>query len=78
MPRQKRSVNIIPAPSSKMDFTAENHGTVFLIHANTTVAREHLRENVEPEAKWLGNALAVDPQFIGGLVSSLRDNGWTV
>ena len=60
------------------DFKVENHGTVFLVQPLNVAAQAHLEENVEEDAQWFSGALVVEHRFIGGLVSSLREDGWEV
>jgi hypothetical protein len=60
------------------DFQFSDHGSLWLCTPKDDAALEHLRENVSGEAQWSGNALAVEPRYVGGLIDSLRDNGWTV
>ena len=68
----------VPTNSQQVDFTIENYGSVFLVRCVTEPAKLALRQSVEPDAQWFGDALAVEPRFIGGLVSSLREDGWSV
>ncbi len=73
MPRQK----LTPAPPP-VDFTVEYYGSVFLVQCHSDAAKAALLQFAERDAQWLGPALAVEPRFIGGLVSSLRESGWRV
>ena len=67
-----------PLPAAAVDFTIENYCTIFLIRCNTDRGKQFLFQAVEPDAQWFGDALAVERRFIGGLASSLREDGWTV
>jgi hypothetical protein len=64
--------------STPVDFTVENYGSVFLLRPQNGAAMAMLVEAVEADARWFGNVLAVEARFIGGLVSTLREDGWTV
>ena len=66
------------SPSAELDFTIENFGSIFFIRCKTACAKTFLVKFVEPDAQWLGDALAVEPRFIGGFVSSLREHGWII
>lgn len=66
------------ASSLQFDFTVENFGTIIILRCNTERAKTFLLKFVEPDAQWFGDALAVNARFIGGLVSSLREDGWRV
>lgn len=61
-----------------MDFTFQNHGSVFLCVPTHAEAREHLEENVGEEALWYGGGLAVEPRYAQGLADSLTADGWEV
>jgi hypothetical protein len=61
-----------------VDFTIEHYGVFFLLNPQNDGAREHLQENVEPNAEWFGGRLVVEPRYIQLLVLELREAGWTV
>lgn len=61
-----------------IDYTFENHGSIWLCRPRTTRALKHLRREVSSEATWFGPALVVEPRYLDGLVDGLRDNGWRV
>jgi hypothetical protein len=67
-----------PTPSPQVDFTVENYGSLVFVRCQNESAKKALVEFAEPDAQWFGDALAVEPRFIGGLVSSLREDGWRV
>jgi hypothetical protein len=64
--------------SQAVDFTVENHGSIFLIRCYHEQASEALAESVEPDAHWFGDALAVEPRYVASLVAALHHNGWSV
>lgn len=61
-----------------MDYKAENHGSLWLIRPLTPEATEWLNENLSEEAQWFGNAVAVEPRYVPGLVERLRAEGFDV
>ena len=65
-------------PPPAADFIVEHYGSVFFVRCQSAAAKKALVEFGEPNSPWFGDALAVEPRFIGGLVSSLRENGWSV
>jgi hypothetical protein len=77
MPGQNDSSNP-SAASPEADFIVEHYGSVFFVRCQDETAQKALAEFGEPNSPWFGDALAVEPRFIGGLVSSLRENGWSV
>jgi hypothetical protein len=50
-------------------------GAVFLFTPITLRAKEWIDENVQPEAQWFGNALAVEWRYAGELAAAIRDAG---
>jgi hypothetical protein len=77
MPTQNGSSKTAP-PSPPFDFTIENFGSVFLVRCENELAKKAPAEFGEPDSQWFGDALVVEPRFIGSLVSSLREDGWRV
>lgn len=61
-----------------MDFTFENHGSIWLCRPQNDAAREHLEDNVSEEAQWFGGALVVEPRYVDELVGQLGMRGWMV
>ena len=61
-----------------MDFSVENHGSIFLVHPLTDAAREWISENVAPDSQFWGRALAVEHRFIGDLVRGARADGLVI
>lgn len=57
-------------------FDIENHGSICLIRPMTPDVDEWLRANVDPEAQWFGNALVVEPRYVGDLVEGLVAEGF--
>ena len=70
--------NFMDTTTTEPDFTVEDHGLIFLVRSNNDAAREHLSENVQDDAHWIGSALVVRHRCISDLVDGLRANGYTV
>lgn len=62
----------------KYDIRLENHGSVFLVRPMNDKAQEWLKNAVQEDAQWLGNALAVEPRYVAGLMEGLSDEGFQV
>ena len=65
------------------DVTVENHGTIFLFHPQTTVAREWIDENVDPDPTnmfgfWRGSALCVEHRFAQEIAQDMINAGLAV
>ena len=67
-----------PTTSPQVDFTLENYGSVFSVRCEHASAQKALAAFDEPGSRWFGDRLAEEPRLIGGLVSSLREDGWAV
>jgi hypothetical protein len=68
-----------PEPENEVpDFRFEDHGTIWLVHALTEGSYEHLSENVQADAQWIGNALAVEHRYARDLRHTLEGEGYIV
>jgi hypothetical protein len=56
------------------DFRLENHGSVWLVRPLNGEAQEWLEEHTD--GMWFGNALAVEPRYVDGLVFGLESDGF--
>lgn len=61
-----------------VDYTVENHGSLFLFRPETPEAQAHLEAHVDDEAQWFGDALAVEPRYAADLAAQLGDDGFVV
>jgi hypothetical protein len=61
-----------------MDYRAENHGSLWLVVPLTPQATTWLNEHVSEDAQRWGNAVALKPGDVPGLVERLRNNGFDV
>lgn len=72
-----------PTPFSRLednmpDYTFENHFSIWFVRSNNTVAQAHLESHVQQDACWVGDTLVVEPRYVEGLASQLREDGFTV
>jgi hypothetical protein len=58
------------------DVVASCHGSLWLLYPTTDAAREWLLAHTD--GLWHGDALAVEWRYVSGLVTGLRDAGFTV
>ena len=77
MTRQNGSSRI-PTSSPQADFTVESFSSVFFVRCENESAKQALLRLDEPGPLWFGDRLAVEPRFIGRLLSSLREGGWRI
>jgi hypothetical protein len=57
------------------DATVENHGSIVLVRPHTRAARDWIRDNVEDTAQYFGQALAIEPRYVAGLVEGMTAAG---
>jgi hypothetical protein len=57
-------------------FNIENHGTIVLIRPLTGDVKDWLVEHTNDEAQWFGNALVVEPRYVGDIVEGLVEQGY--
>ena len=50
-------------------------GSIFLFTPLTVAAKQWIDENVQPDAQWFGNALAVEWRFTAELAAAMRVGG---
>lgn len=63
---------------SKVDAVVSGGGSVYLVTPLTPVAKRWIRENVQSDAQYLGNGLAVEWRYIEDLVNGMREAGLAV
>lgn len=62
------------------DYLVENHGTIYLFHAQNPEALKNLQDNVGAEAQWWGTmgSLVVEHRYARDLAGRLQEEGWEV
>lgn len=60
------------------DVSVTNEGTIFLFTANTEAAREWISEQVQADAHWFCDALAVEHRFACDLARGMAEDGLTL
>ena len=53
-------------------------GSICLLRPVTDAAREWLDENVDPDAQWLGAAVAIELRYVAPIVDAMQDEGLVV
>lgn len=65
----------VPLKSRPPRFDVEVHGqrgdTVFLFRPITEAARQWIEENVQADAQWFGNGLAVEHRYVEDLINGM-------
>jgi hypothetical protein len=63
---------------SPPDIGVGNHFSLFLIRPFSEQGEAWLRENVCQDSQWFGDALIVEPRFVGALLEGMIANGLTL
>ena len=68
-----------PTPdSAALDFRCENHGSIFLLYPLSQSARSWVEENLQSDAQWFGNAVAIERRYIWPILEGVRNDGLAV
>ena len=59
-----------------MDFTVENHGSIFLLQPLTSAAQTWVDENIPEDAQYFGTAVAVEHRYIVTSSTAFRAMLW--
>jgi hypothetical protein len=61
-----------------IDFTVQNEGTIYLLHAHTEAAHEWVGEHISDDAMTFGRAIVVEHSYIAGIVDGIQNDGLVV
>ncbi|MDE2262752.1 MAG: hypothetical protein KGL45_09530 [Gammaproteobacteria bacterium] len=67
--------NRAAAPAEPPRALLEYHGSVYLLKPINDAARDWLRETAPEEAQFWGDALAIEPPYVTGIVQAFEDAG---
>ena len=67
-----------PALGAVADIAVADNGSIILVKPQSDAAQRWIRENVDPEARWLGRALVVERRYIADLVAGMQSAGLVV
>ena len=62
----------------QVDFSVENHGSIFLLRPITPSAFEWVREHIPDDAQYFGNAVVVEHRYIEDIVDGIQNDGLEV
>ena len=60
------------------DFILENHGSIVLMRPNTRAGRSWLDDTAPEDAQFLGDAMAVEPRYVEGVITAAISDGLEV
>ena len=58
--------------SDKVGFQVVDHGTLYLVYANTRRARQWVKENLPPDHIRYADASVVEPRYIDDITDRMR------
>jgi hypothetical protein len=65
-------------PISQVDFSVENHFSLFLLRPLSDAARDWISEHIPDDAQVFGEAVVVEHRYIGEIVNGARADGLVV
>ena len=66
------------ASNSEVDFTLENHGSLFLLRPRSAAAKEWMQQNLpvdSPETQFWCDAVVIEPRYVDAIVDGIIGNG---
>ncbi len=60
------------------DFYLDCHGTIFLLRPMTEEAVAWITEHIDPQAPYLGRAVAIEHRFVEPIVEGIKSEGLTI
>ena len=63
---------------TKIDIAIGDHGSIILFTPMNDEAKKWIRDNVQPDAQWYGNSLAVERRYAANLADGMRIHGFNL
>ena len=64
--------------TTQVDFSVENHGSIFLLRPISPAAFEWIKEHIPDDAQYFGNAVVVEHRYIEDIVDGIQNDGLEV
>ncbi len=61
-----------------IDLAIENHGSIYLVRPMSKAGREWIKSTSPDDAQFMGDAMAVEPRYVAGVVQAASDAGLNV
>ena len=61
-----------------VDFSVQNHGSIFLLQAITPAAKDWIEEFLSEERQTWGGAVVIEPRYVPAIVTAIRNDGLVV
>ena len=61
-----------------VDFSVQNHGSIFLLQAITPSAKNWIEEFLSPDRQTFVGAVVVEPRYVPSLVTAIINDGLVV
>ena len=59
---------------AKVDFQVVDHGTIYLLYANTRRAKQWVKENLPQDHMQYADASVVEPRYIDDIIDGIRED----
>lgn len=60
------------------DILITNHHSIILMQPLTDAARQWIERYVDPEARWFGHSLVVEPRYLADVCAGMEKCGLTI
>jgi hypothetical protein len=57
-----------------VDFSVQNHGSIFLLQAITPAAKNWIEEFLSADRQTWGGAVVVEPRYVPSVVTAIRND----
>lgn len=61
-----------------MDFTLENHGTIFLLQPHSEEAKQWIKDHLPDDAQTFGPSTCIEHRYIADIVNGISADGLTI
>jgi hypothetical protein len=72
------TINDVPSGARFIDLRIENHFSLFLVRPLTEAGEQWLTDTAPEDAQFLGNAMAVEPRYVQGVIDAAQNDGLEV
>lgn len=62
----------------KLDFSVENHGTIYLLRPRSQAAEAWVDDNLPRDVMYFGDAVAIEHRYIGDIADGIINDGLSI
>ena len=63
------------ATADRVDIRAVDHGSIWLLHADTSNGQEWFDEHIDPDAMTFGGGIVVEPRYVKDILEGAHAAG---